>query len=158
MIKKLLAGKIQVRGSDFCVLFGNPYEMLRASCGDAIEESTLNDFECYCNRYADGEDLYGMRSPHICTGNNALLKNTYRDEWKWFNLTENILIINLWKKGAFLSPVWNGMDTDSDSAFIGNNPIILEKVKRVQDYLIPINCVPQESKYNEFTNESMAKN
>lgn len=157
IIDKLLAGKIQVKESDFCVLFGNPYEMLRASCGDKIETSTLNDFECYCNRYADGEDLYGMRSPHICTGNNALLKNTYRDEWKWFNLTENILIINLWKKGAFLSPVWNGMDTDSDSAFIGNNPIILEKVKEVQDYLIPINCVPQRAKYYEFTNENMAK-
>ncbi|MEY8432948.1 hypothetical protein AALC75_20985 [Lachnospiraceae bacterium 48-42] len=157
LIKKLLAGKIQVKGSDFCILFGNPYEMLRASCGDKIETSILSDFKCYCNRYADGEDLYGMRSPHICTGNNALLRNTYRDEWKWFNLTQNILIINLWDKGAFLSPVWNGMDTDSDSAFIGNNPIILEKVKRVQDYLIPINCVPQESKYNVFTNENMAK-
>ena len=157
MIKKLLAGKIQIGGSDFNVLFGNPFEMLRASCGDEINTSILSDFECYCTRYKDGEELYGMRSPHICTGNNVLLKNTYREEWKWFNLSDNIVIVNFWDKGAFLAPEWNGCDVDSDTAFIGNNPIILEKVKEVQDYLIPINCVPQESNTYEFTNEKMAK-
>lgn len=157
MVKKLLAGKIQIKNSDFCVLFGNPFEMLGASCDDKIETSIINDFECYCQRYGDGEELYGMRSPHICTGNNAFLKNTYRDEWKWFNLTDNILVINLWRKGAFLSCKWNGSDQDSDTAFIGNNPIILEKVKEVQDYLIPINCVPQKSKLYEYTNENLAK-
>ena len=157
IVEKLIEGKLQIKNSDFCVLVGNPYEMLRASCGDNIDTSILNDFECYCVKYKSEEEIYGMRAPHICTGNNALLKNTYRDEWKWFNLTENILIINLWGKGAFLSPKWNGSDTDSDSAFIGNNPTILEKVKKVQDYLIPINCVPQEPKFYEFTNENMAK-
>ena len=158
IIDKLLNGKIQIKGSDFCVLFGNPLEMLRASCGDMIETSIINDFECYCTRYKDGEELYGMRSPHICTGNNALLRNTYRHEWnKWFNLTDNILVINLWGKGAFLSCKWNGSDQDSDTAFVGNNPIILEKVKQVQNYLIPINCVPQRSKLYEFTNENLSK-
>ena len=157
MIKKLLAGKIQIKNSDFCVLFGNPFEMLRASCGDTIQSSIINDFECYCSRYQDGEELYGMRSPHICTGNNALLKNTYRDEWKWFNLTDNIIVVNFFDRGAFLAPKWNGCDVDSDTAFIGNNSIILKKVKAVQDYMIPINCVPQKSKLYEFTNENLAK-
>ncbi len=157
IIDKLLNGKIQIKNSDFCVLFGNPYEMLRASCGDEIETSIINGFECYCQRYGDGEELYGMRSPHICTANNTLLKNTYRHVWKWFNLTDNILVINLWGKGAFLSCKWNGSDQDSDTAFIGNNPIILEKVKQVQNYLIPINCVPQRSKLYEFTNENLSK-
>lgn len=157
MVDKLLAGKLQVKGSDFCTLFGNPYEMLKASCGDKIGASILSGFECYCQMYGDGEDLYGMRAPHICTGNNALLKNTYRDEWKWFNLTDNILVINLWGKGAFLSCKWNGSDQDSDAAFIGNHPIILEKVKQAQNYLVPINEVPQSPRMYEFTNENMAK-
>lgn len=157
IIDKLIAGKLQIRDSDFCTLVGNPYEMLRASCGDEIDTSILSNFECYCTRYKDGEELYGMRSPHICTGNNALLKNTYREEWKWFNLTDNILIINLWGKGAFLSCKWNGSDQDSDSAFIGNNPIILEKVKEVQDYLIPINGLSPKPRMYEFTDENMAK-
>lgn len=157
IVKRLIAGKVQIKDSDFCTLVGNPYEMLRASCGDKIETSIINDFECYCTRYKDGEELYGMRSPHICTGNNALLKNVYRNEWKWFNFTDNILIINLWGRGAFLSPEWNGSDTDSDAAFIGNNPIILDEVRKVQDYLIPINTVPQKSKKYQYTDEEMAK-
>lgn len=160
IIKRLVAGKLQIKNSDFCTLVANPYEMLRASCGDAIESSIINEFECYCTRYKDGEELYGMRSPHICTGNNALLKNTYRDEWKWFNFTDNILIINFWGKGAFLSPTWNGSDTDSDTAFIGNNHIILKKVKEALEkgnYLIPINAIPQTTKKYEFNNEEMAK-
>lgn len=160
IIKRLVAGKLQIKNSDFCTLVANPYEMLRASCGDAIESSIINEFECYCTRYKDGEELYGMRSPHICTGNNALLKNTYRDEWKWFNFTDNILIINFWGKGAFLSPTWNGSDTDSDTAFIGNNTIILGKVKEALEkgnYLIPINAIPQTTKKYEFNNEEMAK-
>lgn len=157
IIKRLIAGKLQIKESDFCTLVGNPYEMLRASCGDKIESSIINDNECYCTRYKDGEELYGMRSPHICTGNNALLKNVYHQEWKWFNFTDNIIVVNLWDKGAFLSPKWNGSDTDSDAAFIGNNHIILEKVKAVQDYLIPINAIPQKSKTYEYTDEEMAK-
>ena len=157
IIDKLIAGKLQIKDSDFCTLVGNPYEMLRVSCGDEIETSILSGFECYCTRYKDGEELYGMRSPHICTGNNALLKNTYREEWKWFNLTDNILIINLWGKGAFLSCKWNGSDQDSDSAFIGSNPIILEKVREAQDYLIPINGLSPKPKMYEFTDENMAK-
>lgn len=156
MIKKLLAGKIEIKNSDFNVLFGNPFEMIKASCGDKIETSILNDFECYCSRYNDGEELYGMRSPHICTGNNVLLKNTYCEEWKWFNLSDNIIIVNFWDKGAFLAPKWNGCDVDSDTAFIGNNPIILEKVKDVQDYLIPINGLSPKPKMKEFTDENMA--
>ena len=157
IIDKFLNGKIQIKGSDFCVLFGNPFEMLRASCGDTIETSILNGFECYCQRYENGEELYGMRSPHICTANNALLKNTYRDEWKWLNLSDNIIIVNFFDRGAFLAPKWNGCDVDSDTAFIGNNSIILEKIKAVQDYMIPINCVPQRSKFYEFTNENLSR-
>lgn len=157
IIDKLLNGKIQIKGSDFCVLFGNPFEMLRASCGDTIETSIINDFECYCQRYENGEELYGMRSPHVCTANNALLKNTYRDEWKWLNLSDNIIIVNFFDRGAFLAPKWNGCDVDSDTAFIGNNSIILEKIKAVQDYMIPINCVPQRSKFYEFTNENLSR-
>lgn len=157
IVKNLKAGKILIPNADFCVLFGNPYEMLRASCGDKIESSVIKDFECYCSKFKDNEKLFGMRAPHICTGNNALLTNTYCEVWKWFNLTDNILIINLWGKGAFLSPKWNGCDVDSDTAFIGNNPIILEKVKQIQNCFIPINDVPQKAKLYDFNNENMAK-
>ena len=66
--------------------------------------------------------------------------------------------MNFWGKGALLSPKFNGCDTDSDSAYIGNNPIILKEVKKVQDaYLIPINDIPQRTKYYNYENIEMAK-
>ncbi len=142
ILDRLYQGKIQLNNSDFCTLVGNPYEMLRASTGEKIETSILSDFQCYCKRYADGEELYGFRSPHIAVGENAILKNTYRDEWKWFNFSDRILVINLWGKGCFLTDIWGGSDQDSDVSYIGNDPIILETTKETVNsgkYLIPIN-------------------
>lgn len=157
ILKRLYAGKIQIPNSDFAVLVGNPWEMLRASAGDEITESILDGYEVYNNRYADGEELYGFRSPHIGSSSCALLKNAYHKEFKeWFNFTDRILIINSWGEGAFLSVKWGGSDTDSDSVFLGNNKTILEAVKEVQDYLIPINGLVPEAKMMEYTEENMA--
>lgn len=159
-LKKLKKGKIQIPGSDFRVLFGNPFEMLLASTGQEIRDSIIHDFECYCPAFADGEELFGFRSPHICTGNSALLTNVYRPEWKWFNLTYNIIAVNFWGKGAFLSPIWDGADTDSDTAYVGNNKIILDKVREAVlsgDYPIPINGEKPEAKILRYENEELAK-
>lgn len=159
ILDRLYQGKIQLNNSDFCTLVANPYEMLRASTGEKIETSILSDFQCYCNRYADGEELYGFRSPHIAVGENAILKNTYCDEWKWFNFTDRILIINLWGKGCFLSDIWQGSDQDSDVAYIGNDPVILEATKETVNsgkYLIPINGLSPENDPKNYTNEEMA--
>lgn len=156
ILNRLYEGKVQIPNSDFCVLFGNPYEMLRASCGDKIESSIMDNWECYCKRYGN-EELYGFRSPHICQGNCAVLQNKYHDEYKWFNLTDNIICVNFWNQGAFLSPRWNGCDTDADTAYIGNFPLILEKTKESSNQLIPINGLEPEAKLMEYTNENMAK-
>lgn len=159
IIDRINEGKVQLNNSDFCTLIANPYEMLRASTGEKIDTSILSDFECYCSRYADGEELYGFRSPHIAIGENAILKNTDRQEWKWFNFTDRILIINLFGKGAFLSDIWQGCDTDSDVAYIGNDPVILEATKETVksgNYLIPINGLSPENDPKYYTDEEMA--
>lgn len=159
ILDKVKMGKIQIPGADFRVLFGNPYEMLVASTGQEITDSIIHDFECYCPAFGDGEELFGFRSPHICTGNSALLTNVYRPEWKWFNLTDNIIAVNFWGKGAFLSPVWNGADTDSDTAYIGNNKIILDKVREAVlsgKFPIPINGEKPKAKIVKYTKDSLA--
>ena len=156
ILARLYEGKVQIPNSDFCVLFGNPYEMLRASCGDKMESSIMDNWECYCKRYGN-EELYGFRSPHICQGNCAVLQNKYHDEYKWFNLTDNIICVNFWNQGVFLSPCWNGCDTDSDTAYIGNYALILEKAKESSNQLIPINGLEPEARLMEYTNENMAK-
>lgn len=159
ILDRLYQGKIQLNNSDFCTLVGNPFEMLRASTGEKIETSILSDFQCYCKRYADGEELYGFRSPHIAVGENAILKNTYRPEWKWFNFTDRILVINLWGKGCFLSDIWQGSDQDSDVAYIGNDPVILEATKETVNsgkYLIPINGLVTDNDPKFYTDKEMA--
>lgn len=159
ILDRLYEGKVQLNNSDFCTLVANPYEMLRASTGERIDTSILSDFQCYCSRYADGEELYGFRSPHIAIGENAILTNTDREEWKWFNFTDRILVINLFGKGAFLSDIWQGCDTDSDVAYIGNNPVVLEATKSTVNsgnYLIPINGLSPENDPKNYTDEEMA--
>lgn len=159
ILDRLYEGKVQLNNSDFCTLVANPYEMLRASTGERIDTSILSDFQCYCSRYADREELYGFRSPHIAIGENAILTNTYREEWKWFNFTDRILVINLFGKGAFLSDIWQGCDTDSDVAYIGNDPVILTATKETVDsgkYLIPINGLSPENDPKNYTDEEMA--
>lgn len=159
ILDRLYEGKVQLNNSDFCTLVANPYEMLRASTGERIDTSILSDFQCYCSRYADREELYGFRSPHIAIGENAILTNTDREEWKWFNFTDRILVINLFGKGAFLSDIWQGCDTDSDVAYIGNDPVVLEATKSTVNsgkYLIPINGLSPENDPKNYTDEEMA--
>lgn len=159
ILDRLYEGKVQLNNSDFCTLVANPFEMLRASTGERIDTSILSDFQCYCSRYADGEELYGFRSPHIAIGENAILTNTDRKEWKWFNFTDRILVINLFGKGAFLSDIWQGCDTDSDVAYIGNDPVVLEATKSTVNsgnYLIPINGLSPENDPKNYTDEEMA--
>lgn len=159
VLDRLYEGKVQLNNSDFCTLVANPFEMLRASTGERIDTSILSDFQCYCSRYTDGEELYGFRSPHIAIGENAILTNTYREEWKWFNFSDRILVINLFGKGAFLSDIWQGCDTDSDVAYIGNDPVILTATKETVDsgkYLIPINGLSPENDPKNYTDEEMA--
>lgn len=159
ILDRLYEGKVQLNNSDFCTLVANPYEMLRASTGERIDTSILSDFQCYCSRYTDGEELYGFRSPHIAIGENAILTNTYREEWKWFNFSDRILVINMFGKGAFLSDIWQGCDTDSDVAYIGNDPVVLEATKSTVNsgkYLIPINGLSPENDPKNYTDEEMA--
>ena len=159
ILDKIKTGKIQVPGADFRVLFGNPYEMLVSSTGQEITDSIIHDFECYCPAFGDGEELFCFRSPHICTGNSALLKNVHRSEWRWFNLTNNIIAVNFWGKGSFLSPTLNGADTDSDTGYVGNNKIILGKVREAvlsENFSIPINGENPKAKIVNYTKEALA--
>lgn len=173
--KRIKKGKVLVPNTDYCVLFGNPYEMLIASAGAKIDSSIMdnpehdkkNQYECYSPKFRtydeDGKDiekeLYGFRNPHICSGNATYLVNVYHPEYQWFNMTDNILAVNFFGFGAFLSPKWNGCDVDSDAVVIGDEPTVLKRVKEVQDnekYPIPINDVKHDPQNFAFLEENLA--
>lgn len=155
---RIKRGKLLIPNNDYCVLFGNAYEMLQATVGKKIESSLHDGFECWCPMFKDGEELTCFRSPHIAESNSTLLKNVYHKEFdKWFNLTDNIVIVNFWDKGALLTHKLNGCDVDSDSVLLGNSPTLLRKVKEAQNKLVPINKVPAKPQLLEFNNINMAK-
>ena len=180
--KKLYKGKALIENADYAIMAGNPYEMLLLAAGglktksvvdasgkkhliaesvtDSREHDDKRQFEVYCCKFENGRELYGFRNPHICEANAAYLVNTWHDEYKWFNFTENIIAVSFTGYGAFLSPVLNGADTDSDSMLVGDNRLILSKViqsKQDSDKLIPINEIEQEPVNRLFTEESLAE-
>jgi hypothetical protein len=167
-------GKILIPNTDYAVLVGNPVEMLKAACGDKIESSLHKGFECYSSKFDNDIELTGFRSPHILNSNSALLINTYHDEFKWFKLNDNILVVNFFGDGAILSNIWNGCDTDSDSVLIGTNSILLNAVKKLYDIeydnngklvkivnkddrLVPVNDVPAKETILDFIPDNIAK-
>lgn len=169
--RRMEDGKILTRDSDYCILFGNPYEMLQASANgldseDGFAKSSImyneehdkkNQFEVYTPKYDSKKELFGFRSPHICEGNCALLINTYHSEYKWFNLTDNVITVSFWGYGAFLSPKLNGADVDSDSILVGDNPIILKNVIKAQSKPIPINGLTPQAVKLSFTEENLSE-
>lgn len=177
MKNRICGGKIFMKNSDYCVLFGNPYEMLLASAGmlkthrsangKIIADSSIMDnpehdkkkqFECYCSKYEDGKELFGFRSPHICEGNVALFINVKHPEYEWFNFnsSKNIIAVSFFGYGAFLSPKLNGCDVDSDAVLMGDDETVLEKVRLAQEKLIPINGLSPFPKALAFTDANMA--
>ena len=99
-INRLRQGKIKIANTDYCTILGNPVELLYHAIGRL--ESDRNEVikymdgknEVYCRAYRDGEELCGFRNPHVCSGNVLYVKNKWREEYKYLNLSNNIVIVN----------------------------------------------------------------
>lgn len=145
-VDNLKCGKIKIKDCDYAVLFSNPYEMLRAAVGEQIAETLHHKLEgqphgteVYCPKFEDGEKLWGFRNPHICAGNCAVLENKKFDEFDYFNLTENIVIINTFDND--LADRLQGADEDSDVLLIGNSKLIYQKAFECQAFPTPVKNV-----------------
>lgn len=166
-VTDLRKGRIEVEG-DYHTIIGNPVEMLFATVNEFTGQSlTLKDNETHCTRFADGEELVGFRSPHICTGNIANLINVCRDSndddeekdliTKYVNATDNISITNniLYP----LQTLLQGQDMDGDSYLLTNNSIVVNACKRVDHSVtpIPVNAIQSTGKNNtELTGANMS--
>lgn len=160
--ENLKCGKIKISNCDYGVLFSNPYEMLRAAVGDKITDTLHHKLEgqphgteVYCSKFKDGEDLFGFRNPHICAGNCAILKNKKFDEFNYFNLTANIIIINTYDND--LADRLQGADEDSDVLLYGNNKLIYQKALECQSFPTPIKNIDLDTKKYIDTPENNAK-
>lgn len=162
-IDDLQKGYVKVLGG-YCTLLANPYEMLLAITG----ELTFNDnsvkalhkgWEVYTPMFNNGEMLAAFRNPNICAGNAMACTNVYHDEFKWFNLTNEIAIIN--PAGCDIMNRLQGCDFDSDNALFTNDDIVVAHAKEAMiKYSTPINKieVKDNGKNNRYyTNESMSE-
>lgn len=94
LIRDLKQGHVLINGN-YSTLLGNGLEMLQHSIGKFNGESIIGKGNIYCKRFEDDKVLLGSRSPHICSGNILLAKNTENENInKYFNLSNEIVYIN----------------------------------------------------------------
>jgi hypothetical protein len=140
-------GRIMIENSDYATLLGCPVEMLYAAVlGSRFEdmakkiERPLTGSMIYCSKYDDGTELTCFRNPHVCSGNILVATNTHSDDLKkYFNLSENIVVIDSWDSDVLVR--LQGADQDGDTIAIFDNPCILHKAKEVSHLRVPVNGI-----------------
>lgn len=144
-----------IQNADNLVIVGSPYAMLMHSVGeDPLLDPTFQQesdcIQCYTERFEDGEYLSFMRSPYNSQNNNLYLHNHYDEKFKkYFKLGKLILAINM--IGTDAQDRGNGMDMDSDSGYVTNQPTIVAHAKYCYaNYPTIVNNIPMES--NKYDN------
>lgn len=160
-VKNLREGNMRLEGSKYLTLFSNPYEMLLSTIGKFDgksiydNEKLLKNREVYSPQYIDGQDFCVSRNPHILAGNVMWAKNKYRDEYKWFNITKNIVAINTFDNDV--PDRLQGCDFDSDTAQFVTNPVLVEHARLCElNYTTPINKVKGNSKPRRYNMKELA--
>lgn len=159
-INRLRQGKIKIANTDYCTILGNPVELLYHAIGrlESDNNETIKYIygknEVYCRAYKDGEELCGFRNPHVCSGNVLCVVNKYREEYKYFNLSNNIVIVNA--IGFGIQDRLQGCDYDSDTMLLSNNNILVAKAKESTKYPTPVNRVTADKTKRYYNNADMA--
>lgn len=136
-------GHVLINGN-YSVLFGNGYEMLKASCGLFNGDSLLGIDEVYVKSFKDNIDLIGIRSPHVTMGNVWCCKNTYNELLnRYFNTSSFIIHVNSIKNN--LLERLSGADFDSDQVLVTDNNILVESAKKIYGkFLVPTDFTPKK--------------
>lgn len=136
-------GHILINGN-YSVLFGNGYEMLKASCNLFNGDSLLKEDEVSVKSFGDSVELIGIRSPHVTMGNIWCCKNTYKKEINtYFNSSNFIIHVNSINNN--LLERLSGADFDSDQILITNNKILVGSAKKIYGkFLVPNDFTPKK--------------
>jgi hypothetical protein len=157
LVDRLRNGQVLVKNCDYSIAFGNCIEFLYHAVG--IKKQTMRGYECYSPRYDIGEELFCTRNPVVCSANIGLLKNKYHDDYKWFNLTPNIFVLNSYDCNTLTK--YSGEDYDSDCNILGNNPILVNEARNVKNDILPYNGIEQteedKKKKKYYTDECMSE-
>ena len=153
LLKEYKKGRILIEGR-YATVLSNPYEFLIALADtdklikDKITpfnynnpESILLNKEIYSKGFSNDEALTIIRYPHITMGNLWVTKNKkLKDIDDYFNLSKEIVVVNSINHNILQR--LNGMDFDSDSVMMTNNPILYKRAKENENrFKVPVNLV-----------------
>lgn len=155
--KHVKEGKLRVN-ADYCVMFGNAYEMLLATIGKwSVDDAPyLKDNEVYTTLFEFNREYVGFRNPHSAQNNVLIVRNTYHEMIeKYFCLTKNVVIVN---SCSFpLLDVLSGADFDSDTVCLINDDLILSLARECKQYPIAVNKLGADKQKYSLTNSDKAK-
>ena len=155
-INNLKMGRIRMKDNRYSTIFSNPYEMLLASIGKYDGESIMEGREIYCPYYEDGQEFCTSRNPHVNAGNVMYTKNKYHDEYKWFNITNNICAINFYDNDA--PDRLQGCDSDGDTLLLLPYEILVKKAKYCEEnFTTPINRVEGKFLPRKYVSNDICK-
>lgn len=123
-----------IQNGDNLTLVGSPYAMLLHAVGEDIEKDTMfshedDTIQCYTERFNDGEYLAGFRSPYNSKSNCCYLHNVInKDVTKYFHFGKLIMAVNTLHTDY--EDRGNGLDFDSDSQYVTNQPEIVECARK----------------------------
>lgn len=156
-IKDVRTGKVRITNSLYSILFSCPYTMLKQTTQEEmVTESISHGWEVYCPRFDNNKELCMIRNPQINSGNIAHVTNTYHDEYKWFNLSDFVVVLNTYDVDVMNR--LQGCDFDIDSALLIEQPTIVSKAKECMDkYYTPINAIKGKTDLKRDTLEELAE-
>lgn len=132
--ERLMRGKLLQQGDNLTIC-GNPIALLKeaVNAGEKLSDPCFKKItkgiQCYTARFADKEKLAGFRSPHNSPNNIGYMENVYAPLLlKCFpNLGENVIVVNCIETD--IQYRFNGMDEDSDCAYVTNQTEIVSLAK-----------------------------
>ena len=106
---------------------------------------------CIRDRFLYGQQILGVRSPHITMGNIWLPVNQENTEIdRYFLITEEIVCIN--SIGENTLQRLSGCDFDSDTVLLTDHPILLNAAKKYyKNFLVPTNFIPAKKIARSYT-------
>ena len=162
---RLQQGKLFQEGDNLTIC-GNVIALLEKVTGSERKEF-LNEgcfnvepdvIQCYTERFAEGEEIAGFRSPHNSPNNIICLKNVYPELLrKYFSkLGKNVIVIN--GIGTDVQERLNSQDLDSDTIYATNQADIVRLAKEAYVKFPTIkNAIPPKTKGYIKNMDSYAK-
>jgi len=142
-------GVIRVHGN-FSIVSGDPYALCQSIFGLPVT-GLLRAGEAY-NRYWNdqkAERVACFRAPMTCHNNIRLLRMRDTPQMQdWYRYLTTVTVFNAWDTAAH---ALNGLDKDSDSCLLTDNPILVENTREEPAIL----CVQRRAEKKQVTQEDL---